>query len=131
MVVDSSVWIDYFNGITSPITDFLRQNMLKGENIIITDIILHEVLRGFRDDKSFKEAQYLLNTMIYRRFYGKINMIKAATNYRILRKAGKTIRKPNDMLIATFCIENSYTLLHNDRDFDPIEELLGLKVLHL
>jgi predicted nucleic acid-binding protein len=130
MVVDSSVWIDYFNNLASHKTDILRQEIEKGGNIIVTDIIIHEVLRGFREDKAFEEALLLLNNMIYKRFYGKKNMIKAAQNYRTMRKNGKTVRKPNDVLIGTFCIENGYTLLHNDRDFDPMEQYLGLKVVH-
>jgi predicted nucleic acid-binding protein len=130
MVIDSSVWIDYFNTVISPETDLLRQQIEQCGDIIVSDIIIHEVLRGFKNDKDFNEALQLLNNMIYRRFYGKSNMVKAAQNYRFLRKRGFTIRKPNDILIGTFCIENSYTLLHNDHDFDPMEKHLGLRVVH-
>jgi predicted nucleic acid-binding protein len=71
----------------------------------------------------------LMDGLVYRPFRGKRNMERAASNYRQLRKKGITIRKPNDVVIGTFCIENGYPLLHNDQDFDYIEKLLGLQVV--
>jgi predicted nucleic acid-binding protein len=71
----------------------------------------------------------IMNSLVYRPFWGKRNMERAVSNYRQLRKKGITIRKPNDMVIGTFCIENGYQLLHNDQDFKPMEKFLGLQVV--
>lgn len=130
IVVDSSVWIEYFNGIVTPETEWLHESVGKVP-VALGDLILAEVLQGFLTDKDYHNAkQHLLNFPIFD-LVGKETAIKSAKNYRILRKKGVTVRKTIDVLIGTFCIENKLILLHQDRDFDPIEEYLNLKVLHV
>jgi predicted nucleic acid-binding protein len=128
IVVDTSVWVDYFNGVTAPHTNLLDR-LLLNERILIGDIILTEVLQGFRSDADFRKARTLLDTLEYCPMLGKAIALQSAQNYRKLRKAGVTVRKTIDVMIATFCIVNRYRLLHADRDFDFIEKNLGLKVL--
>ncbi|TAK35834.1 MAG: PIN domain nuclease [Saprospiraceae bacterium] len=127
-LVDSTVWIDYFNGVLSRETDLLDRK-LATERIGIGDIILSEVLRGFKDDKGFEKAKTYLLTLPCFDLCGKEIVMKSAENYRSLRKKGITVRKTVDMIIGTFCIENDLPLLHSDRDFDPMEKHLGLKVV--
>ena len=128
IVVDTSVWVDYFNGVTGPHTNLLDRLLLK-ERILIGDIILTEVLQGFRSDADFRKAQTLLDALEYCPMLGKEIALRSAQNYRKLRRAGVTVRKTIDVMIATFCIVNRHRLLHADRDFDAIEKLLSLKVL--
>ena len=128
IVVDSSVWIDYFNGKVTKQTNLL-DSLLGSELIVIGDIILTEVLQGFQEDRDFKKAKELLDTLIFREMLGKDLAIKSAKNYRRLRKKGVTVRKTIDVIIATFCIENNLPLLHSDRDFHPTEKHLNLKVI--
>jgi predicted nucleic acid-binding protein len=92
-------------------------------------VITHEFLRGFRDDGDYAEATKMMNAIKYIPFWGKRNMLRASDNYRLLRKRGITIRKPNDVVIGTFCIENDLPLLHNDQDFDYMEQYLGLRIV--
>jgi predicted nucleic acid-binding protein len=128
IVVDTSVWIDYFRGIVAPHTDLLDRELSKSR-IIIGDLIMTELLQGFSVEKNFQIAMQLMENLEYRDIVGRDMAIAAAQNYRILRRKGITIRKTIDVLIATFCIENGAQLIHNDRDFDPMEQLLGLRVL--
>ena len=128
IVVDTSVWVDYFNGVTGPHTNLLDRLLLK-ERILIGDIILTEVLQGFRSDADFRKARSLLDTLEYCPMLGKEIALQSAQNYRKLRRAGVTVRKTIDVMIATFCIMNRHRLLHTDRDFDAIEKHLGLKVV--
>ena len=128
ILVDSSVWIDYFNGIKSWQTDLL-DDLLSNTPIIIGDLILLEVLQGFRSDEDYEKAKSYLSVLPFRIIGGYEVAIKSSQNYRILRKKGITVRKTIDVLIATFCIQEELTLLHNDRDFDPIESNFPLKVL--
>ena len=127
IVVDTSAWIDYFNGINAPHTNRLDKD-LTIERIIIGDLIIAELLQGFKTDKDYSIARSLIESLEYRDFLGKEMAIMAADNYRYLRKRGITVRKTIDTIIATFCIENRYQLIHNDKDFDPFEEYLGLEV---
>ena len=128
ILVDSSVWIDYFNGLATRQTD--RLDELLGSDLLLTgDIILAEVLQGFRDDRDFRRAKRALDGLEFRAMLGRDIALKSAANYRALRAQGVTVRKTIDTLIATFCIENGHELLHADRDFDPIEEHLGLRTL--
>ncbi len=126
-IVDSSVWIDFFNGKETPQTEKLEK-LLYTEPISIGDIILTEVLQGFNSDPAFETAKNYLTQLPCHTLLNPVFAILSAINYRKLRKKGITIRKTIDMIIATFCIENGYTLLHSDRDFDLIQEHLGLKV---
>jgi hypothetical protein len=101
---------------------------LESRRVAAGDLILAEFLQGFRSDKQFQEAKDVMDSLEYYDFVGKEMAVKAAQNFRTLRRRGITIRKTIDVLIATFCIEYGFELLHNDRDFDPMEEVLGLRV---
>jgi predicted nucleic acid-binding protein len=128
IVVDSSVWIDYFNGKITKQTNIL-DSLLGNEMIVIGDIILTEVLQGFHSDRDFNKAKKLFETLFFDPMLGKELAVKSAENYRFLRKEGVTVRKTIDVIIATFCIENNLPLLHSDKDFTPIEKHLNLKVV--
>jgi predicted nucleic acid-binding protein len=128
ILVDSSVWIDYFNGTVTPQTDTL-DTLLDGEPLAIGDLILAEVLQGFARDREFNEARRLLTSLTVVDLCGSEIAILAARNYRVLRELGVTVRKTVDTVIATRCIESRYELLHSDRDFDPFVKHLGLRVV--
>ncbi len=125
ILVDASVWIDYFNGVTNAKTDRLDA-LLGQENILMGDIIMAEVLQGFASDTEFKRAQNLLALLPFREMLGREVALQTARNYRALRKQGVTVHKTVDVMIGTFCILNNIPLLHKDRDFDPMEKWLGL-----
>jgi predicted nucleic acid-binding protein len=127
ILVDTSVWIDYFNGRISMQTDKLDKLLATGE-VILGDIILTEILQGFRNDSDYNAAKTALEFLICYPISNKQIAIKSADNFRYLRKKGITIRKTTDMLIGTFCIENNIPLLHNDKDFLPLEKL-GLQMI--
>jgi predicted nucleic acid-binding protein len=126
--VDSSVLIDYFNNTNTWQVDALN-DMLGNEIVIIGDYILTEVLQGFKSDKDYEKAKSVLQTFPCYEICGEMIAIKSAYNFRLLRKKGFTIRKTIDVVIATFCIEHRFTLLHNDKDFLPFEKLLGLQTV--
>ncbi len=128
IVVDTSVWIDYFNGSRTPQSDALDL-ALGRELLVIGDLILTEVLQGFRSESDFRKARRLLGALEFRDMVGREVAIASARNYRALRARGATIRKTIDVIIATFCILNGHRLLHSDRDFDPMERHLGLRVV--
>ena len=125
IVADTSVWIDYFGGIESAETDALDSELERG-TVAIGDIIFLEILQGFRNDKDYKLARTKLDTLDQYEMLGHGMVIKCADNYRFLRKRGITIRKTNDVIIATFCIENNIPLLFTDRDFLPFVKHLKL-----
>ncbi|MCQ4190915.1 type II toxin-antitoxin system VapC family toxin [Methylocystis suflitae] len=126
ILVDSSVWIDYFRGVVSPETDRLDR-LLQEELVAIGDLILTEVLQGFDRDRDFTRAQKFLTTLTIVELGGKEIALRAAKNYRKLRGLGVTPRKTIDTIIATRCIESDLPLLYSDRDFDPFVERLGLR----
>lgn len=126
ILVDSSVWIEYFNGIENVYTDYLDE-ILGSEPVGIGDLMLTEVLQGFRTDSGYKTAKRLLTDLPILEIVGTERAIRAAENYRLLRKKGVTVRKTIDTLIATFCIDQQYPLLFTDRDFAPFVRHLGLK----
>lgn len=126
LLVDSSVWIEYFNGRDTPQTDQLDE-LLEVELLAIGDIILAEVLQGFRHDKDYHTAKKVLTSLTVFNLLGLEIAIKSAENFRILRKQGITIRKTNDVIIATFCLENDHSLLFSDKDFIPFVKYFGLK----
>ncbi|MFZ0243440.1 MAG: PIN domain nuclease [Desulfobacterales bacterium] len=128
ILVDSSVWIGYFNGKHSWQTDSLNNLLSKGP-VIMGDLILTEVLQGFRADRDFNAAKLHLDALPFRSMGGYEVALKSARNYRLLRKKGVTVRKTIDVIIATFCIIDRLTLLHEDRDFDPMVVQLSLQVL--
>lgn len=126
ILVDSSVWVDYFNGQDTRETDFLDA-LLGTEPVAIGDLILAEVLQGFRSDADYEAARELLASLTLYDLLGATLAIKTADNYRALRRRGVTVRKTIDAIIATFCIERRTPLLYSDRDFDPFVRHLGLK----
>jgi predicted nucleic acid-binding protein len=128
ILVDSSVWIDYFNGRRTWQTDLL-DSLLSNVPIIIGDVILVEVLQGFSAADDFEAAKAYLSVLPFRSIGGYEVALQSAQNYRILRKKGITVRKTIDIIIGTFCISEGITLLHNDRDFEPMVSHLSLKVL--
>jgi predicted nucleic acid-binding protein len=128
ILVDSSVWIDYFNGIDNGQTNYLHAH-LGVENFATGDLILVEVLQGFRAEKDLKKARELLSELYYFDMLGQEMAYKSALNYRMLKKHGFTVRKTIDVIIATFCLQYKLALLHNDRDFKAIETALGLEVV--
>lgn len=127
-MADTSVWIDYFNGTQNRHTIKL-DNLLVNDIVVIGDIILAEILQGFRLDRDFIRAKVTLDVLECFPIVGKENAIKSAENFRFLRKKGITVRKTTDMLIGTFCITNNIPLLYSDRDFDPLKENLGLRAV--
>ncbi len=126
ILVDSSVWIDYFNGRSTHHTDRLDE-LLGGEGLLTGDLIITEVLQGFRHDRDFEQARRALNRLAYADMLGRELALASARNYRLLRRRGITIRKTIDVMIATFCIRNDHELLHGDRDFAAMIEHLGLR----
>ena len=128
ILVDSSVWIDYFNGRRTPQTDLL-DDRLGTQPIVVGDLILTEVLQGFQSDRDFAQAKRLLDSLVFAEMLGRDLAILSAQNYRTLRRKGVTVRKSLDVIIGTFCIAHRLPLLHSDKDFDPIERHLGLKVV--
>lgn len=126
ILVDSSVWIDYFSGNGSPETDFL-DGMLGVRAIAIGDLIFTEVLQVFRHDKDYKTAKRLLEELTIFELLGTRMAIKSADNFRKLRKKGITIRKTADVIIASFCIEHDLPLLFSDKDFKPFVGHFGLR----
>lgn len=126
IVVDTSVWIDYFNGKPTWQADRLDM-LLSHAPVIMGDIILTEILQGFRSDSDYKAAAEYLGTFPCRDMLGCGIATHSAQNYRALRKKGITVRKTLDVMIATFCITHGFYLLHNDRDFDPMTGHLQLK----
>ena len=127
ILVDSSVWIDYFNGVASPGAERLDA-LLGVEPLVTGDLILAEVLQGFGAEQDFQQARALLESFDVVSLAGRDVCIQAADHFRTLRRKGVTIRKTIDTIIATCCIRNGYVLLHNDRDFDAFVEHLGLRV---
>jgi len=129
LLVDSSVWIDFFNGKVTRQTLYLRDEVKRHE-ILLDDLILCEVLQGFRSESDFLKARQLLLSFPCQNISGQMLALQTAQNYRYLRTKGVTVRKTIDMMIATFCIENHHELLHADRDFEVIEQYLLLLVRH-
>jgi predicted nucleic acid-binding protein len=125
VIVDSSVWIDYFNGRDISEVAALDR-LLETELLGVGDLILAEVLQGFRQDKDYQTAKRLLTSLTVFEMLGAEMAMKSADNFRDLRKKGITVRKTIDVMIATFCIENGYKLLFSDKDFAPFVEHLGL-----
>ena len=129
ILVDSSVWIDFFRNVDTAQAEWLDRH-LGDETVIVGDLILAEVLRGFKEDKGFTEAKRLLSRLEQTSLCGVDVAIEAARNYRRLRARGVTVRGTIDVIIATRCLVNDYRLLHSDRDFDPFEEHLGVRVVN-
>lgn len=129
VIVDTTVWVDYFRGTNNPETDWLDRQAHK-TRIGLADLILCEVLQGVRTDREFALVQEELLQFEFYEAGGLQLAIAAGRNFRNLRQKGETVRKMVDCLIATFCLADGHTLLHRDRDFDVFERHLGLLVLH-
>lgn len=127
-LADTSVWIDYLAGRYSPATTSLEAQ-LSSERVAVGDLVLMEILRGLREPAARELERDLANLTLVTMARSPV-VLRSARNYRYLRARGFTIRSTIDCIIATFCIEGGHTLLHSDRDFDPFEEHLGLRVLH-
>ncbi len=127
IVVDSSVWIDYFNGVDSPASERLDA-LLGTEPLAVGDLILTEVLQGFRNETNYKTAKELMLSLTVFDMLGEEMAIKSADNYRALRAKGITIRRTVDVIIATYCIQHELPLLFEDKDFLPFVQNLGLRV---
>lgn len=125
-LIDSSVWIDYFNGRSTPETERLDE-LLGVEPVALGDLILVEVLQGFRRNNDYETAKALLTALTVFDLLGKDMAIRCAENFRYLRKKGITIRKTVDAVIATFCVENDLPLLHSDKDFEPFHKHFRLR----
>ena len=128
ILVDSSVWIDYFNGQTTPQVDRLDQ-LLGIQPVAVGDLILVEVLQGFRHDADYTTAKQLLTSLTVFNLLNADLAIQSAEHFRALRKRGITIRKTIDVVIATFCITENHALLFSDRDFIPFVQHLGLNAV--
>jgi predicted nucleic acid-binding protein len=130
ILVDSSVWIDYFNGQDTPQVELLDQ-LLSTQPLAIGDIILTEVLQGFRQDADYVTAKQILTSLTIFQLINTDLAINSADNFRTLRKRGITVRKTVDVIIATFCIEAKHALLFSDRDFIPFVQHLGLDAVQM
>jgi predicted nucleic acid-binding protein len=129
ILVDSSVWIDFFRNKPTLQAEWLDRN-LGVEGLVVGDLVLAEVLQGFKDDKGFNEAKRLLGQLEQVIVGGTELAIQAARNYRTLRSLGVTVRGTVDVLIATRCLTDGFRLLHSDRDFDAFEQHVGLRVVN-
>jgi predicted nucleic acid-binding protein len=128
LVVDSGVWIDFFGGHGNEEVGVLRRLLQDAEvRIVVPELVLYEVLRGFRHERAFRQARSLMESLDVEAAVGAGVALDAAQHYRALRGSGITVRSAIDVLIASFCIENGYALLHRDRDFDGFERLRGLR----
>lgn len=128
VIVDSSVWVDYFRAAHTSATSWIDREAAR-QRLGITDLILCEVLQGVRDEEQYADTRSELLKLEVFTTGGVPLALAAAANYRMLRARGRTVRKTIDCLSATFCIVNGHTLLHSDRDFDAFEQELGLSVL--
>ena len=128
LVVDSGVWIDFFNAADDPAAQVLAQLLDHGEvRLVVPDLVLFEVLRGFRHERDYRQARRLMESLSIETTGGTELALTAAQHDRSLRALGTTVRSAIDVLLATFCIERDYALLHRDRDFDAFEDLRGLR----
>jgi predicted nucleic acid-binding protein len=128
LVVDSSVWIDFFADAPHPAAELLAHLLNRGEiRIVVPDLVLYEVLRGFRHERDHREARRLMESLSVEATGGAALALAAAQHYRSLRASGVTVRSAIDVLIAAYCIDQDYALLHRDRDFEAFEELRGLR----
>lgn len=126
ILVDSSVWIDYFNDVVNVETDRLDL-LLATEPVYVGNLILVEVLQGCTSERDFQRVRFAMTALQVIELGGEQIAAQAALNFRTLRALGVTVRKTIDTIIATRCIESGYRLLHRDRDFEPFVEFLGLQ----
>jgi predicted nucleic acid-binding protein len=129
IVVDTSVWVDHLRAIPSP-EALLLDTLLDQEPIVVGDLILCEVLNGVPGEAAARHTESILREFRIERMVDDTIAVEAARHFRALRRAGITIRKTMDLLIGTWCIRHRHDLLHRDRDYDAMEQHLGLRVLH-
>ncbi|MEY4732291.1 MAG: hypothetical protein RLZZ464_357 [Pseudomonadota bacterium] len=130
ILVDSSVWIDFFRGASNTAVERLQALLQDSSSTLATaDLVVFEVLRGFRSSRDLAQAQALLSELAQVELGGLANALQAADHYRSLRAMGYSIRSPIDVLLASYCITHGHLLLHRDADFDVLEALAGLQVL--
>jgi predicted nucleic acid-binding protein len=130
ILVDSSVWIDFFNGATNTAVDRLQALLKDSSSTLATaDLVVYEVLRGFRSSRALVDAQELMSELSQVELGGLANALQATDHYRALRAMGYSIRSPIDVLLASYCITHGHLLLHRDADFDVLQTLRGLQVL--
>lgn len=126
-IIDTSVWVDYFNAVINDKTD-AADNLLEQRSVIILPLILQEILQGIRERQMFETIKGSLLSLNFLQYNPIESAIGAASLYRFLQRKGITVRKPNDCLIAVICINNDTPLLHNDKDFDNIAKHTTLKI---
>jgi predicted nucleic acid-binding protein len=132
LVVDSSVWIDFFRGTETAAKRKLKALLADGSTVIIVpDLVLYEVLRGFRHERDYRSALQLMRGFSWESAFSPELAQEAAQHYRAMVGQGFTVRSALDVMIGAFCIERDYTLLHNDRDFATMNALRGLRVWSL
>jgi len=130
VLVDTTVWIDFFAGKSTPEVDELERLLNAGEDICTCGVILTEVLQGIRKDDDYRRTLSQLDSFLFLPMKRQ-TFLAAAELFRSLRRRGITIRKPVDCMIASVCMEHDIALLHNDRDFDPLETYCGMKVVNV
>lgn len=126
-IVDTSIWVNYYNSVKDEKSEMVNK-LIDADEVIILPIILQETLQGIKVDKIFELTKELLLSYHLIRIDPVYSAIRAANLYRFLRKKGITIRKPNDCLIASICIDNNFHIFHNDKDFDNISKYTSLKI---
>ena len=129
VLVDTTVWVDYLNGNATAQTDWLERELSR-QRLGLTDLILTEVLQGLHTEREAADTRRELLKFEVFTTGGVVLAVAAARNYRLLRSKGRTVRRTIDAWIATFCLLNNHSLLHNDSDFEPFEAFLGLSVIH-
>ncbi len=129
VIVDTTVWVDYLNGVATPETDWLDEQTAR-QRLGLLDLMVCEVLQGLSTDRDAARVLRHLRRFEIFETGGTELAVAAARNYRLLRARGRTVRKTIDCLIASFCLRERHSLLHCDRDFDVFEELLGVPVVH-
>lgn len=127
IVVDTSVWIDFLNGVPTPEVERFKR-MLGTGAVLLGDLVLCEIMQGLRDERRTASVGKTLEVFRVVPMVGPTIARKAAANYRLLRGRGVAVRKTIDLLIGTFCVENGHRLLHDDRDFRPMADHLGLEL---
>ena len=130
ILVDSSVWIDFFRVGQSTQSQTLARCL--GDSSVevgMADLVLFEVMRGFRASAVMRQAQALMSALPQVEIGGTAHVLKAAERYRQLRQSGRTVRSPIDVLLASYCITHGHLLLHRDADFDVMAALRGLQVM--
>jgi predicted nucleic acid-binding protein len=130
VLVDTTVWIDFFAAKSTPEVAELERLLNEEGDICTCGILLTEVLQGIREDEDYQRTLSRFDTFLFLPM-NRQAFVRAAGLYRSLRRRGVTIRKPVDCMIASVAIEHDVALLHNDRDFDPIETHCGLKVVRI